>query len=146
MNIFKALILLSFTFLSACSSTSIPYINDSAKLDRVMYLRGVFNWWEADDSFKLIKQPDGSYMTSVELIADGQPYDFKIADANWSQGFNCGYLHKSNDEVVTLNRLLKADCNTTANNFKFTPKQTGSYSFYVNFSNLANPSLVVRKN
>jgi len=110
-----------------------------------MYLRGVFNWWEADEAFKLIEQPDGTYMAKVELIADGQPYDFKIADANWSQGYNCGYLEKANDEIISLNRLVKADCNTTTNNFKFTPTHSGRYAFYVNFVNFQAPSLVVRK-
>lgn len=133
--------------LSACSSMpSLPLISSSDSLQRDMYLRGVFSWWEADDTYKLIKGSDGQYRASFELVADGQPYDFKISDAQWSQGFHCGYIGSDQDSVVSLGREIQADCNAKdVKNFKFTPPQTGNYQFMVDFSNLQNPTLIVSK-
>ena len=95
-----------------------------------LYLRGVFNWWEADARYKMIKHADHHYSATIDLIADGQPYEFKFSDQDWSLGTNCGYLMQDRDQILRLDTIVKADCKTRANNFKFTPLLTGSYTFH----------------
>jgi hypothetical protein len=104
-------------------------------MSEFMYLRGVFTWWDAEDEFKLKKvdgQPD-VYFSSAELVADGQPYDYKFADAGWSAGSNCGFKGKE-DEVVEVGKRSKVNCSSAFENFKFTPPETGVYNFFIDFS------------
>ena len=119
--------------LSACSSVNLitnkNFQANDTQWDQ-LYLRGVFNWWEADDKFKLTKSGNFLYSTTVNLVADGQPYDFKFSDKDWSPGLNCGYLVQDSDEIIQLNAIVKADCNTPVNNFKFTPTSSGNYTFH----------------
>ncbi|MDF2179735.1 hypothetical protein P2G88_15900 [Aliiglaciecola sp. CAU 1673] len=103
-----------------------------------LYLRGVFTWWEADERFLMQPNKAGVYQTEAELIADGQPYDFRFADKAWSKGSNCGYANKQ-DEKIKLGIAVQADCDTANNNFKFTPKRTGVYQFTIDFSKADGP-------
>ncbi|WP_088329281.1 hypothetical protein [Lacimicrobium sp. SS2-24] len=139
-NAVQLLLILSVT---ACSS--LPQVITPEAPPEELYLRGVFNWWEAEESFKLYKISDRLYSAETELIADGQPYDFRIADADWSKGANCGYAEKATDEVIKLNREVGADCYTINNNFKFTPKETGVYQFLIDFSDVDAPRVKIRR-
>lgn len=95
-----------------------------------LYLRGVFNWWEADARYKLTKNAEHHYSATIDLVADGQPYEFRFSDQDWSLGTNCGYLAQDRDQVLNLNTIVQADCNTHIKNFKFTPVLSGSYTFH----------------
>lgn len=95
-----------------------------------LYLRGQFAWWDALPEYKVKKVESGLYRTEVKLKADGQPYEFKFGDANWSSGTNCGYLSEKDDETVTLNNPVNANCSAVFENFRFTPPETGVYDFY----------------
>ena len=64
-----------------------------------LYLRGQFAWWDALPEYKVKTVEPGVYRTEVELKADGQPYEFKFGDANWSSGSNCGYLSEKEDDI-----------------------------------------------
>ncbi len=94
-----------------------------------LYLRGQFAWWDALPEYKVKQVENGLYRTEVELKADGQPYEFKFGDANWSSGTNCGYLSEE-DKDVELNKPVKANCSAVFENFRFTPPETATYGFY----------------
>jgi hypothetical protein len=131
--------------LSGCATNILqPFISSDIAYDE-LYLRGVFTWWEADPKYKLEKVQDGRYATTIKLIADGQPYDFKFSDADWTPGLNCGYLDKDNDQLVTLDQAVSSGCDTTDQNFKFIPSETGVFEFSIDFSDPATPSVMVKR-
>jgi hypothetical protein len=131
--------------LSVAACSSLPQVITPVSPPDELYLRGVFNWWEAEESFRLYKVSDRLYTAETELIADGQPYDFRIADADWSKGANCGYQDKEADEVIRLNRSVNADCSSINNNFKFTPRETGIYQFFIDFKDVQSPTVKIRR-
>ena len=110
-----------------------------------LYLRGSFSWWEADDSYRVVPVSDNTYRVVVELVADGQPYDFKFADKSWTMGLSCGYKNKEQDETIQLDRPVTLNCYTPVDNFVFKPTESGKYLFTLNFKNIKRPSLVVTK-
>lgn len=125
--------LLFVTLAAAVMATGCAGGGGKRDLSEYMYVRGVFTWWDAEEDFKLKKAGDNLYYASGELMADGNPYDFKFADAGWSAGANCGFLGKE-DEVLELGKRVKVNCNSVFENFKFTPTETGVYNFYIDTS------------
>jgi hypothetical protein len=128
---------LSAMLLGGCASSSVPteqVIVGAAELDKPLYLIGSFNWWEVDEQYVLVKGRKNTYSTRVELIADGQPYDFIIADAKWSPGYTCGYHTKSKDHLLQLDKDVDADCTKRTNNFQFKPIENGVYQLTIDFS------------
>ncbi|WP_100644154.1 hypothetical protein [Alteromonas facilis] len=120
---------LAFLLLGGCTSSSVlnqsvfnttPEINASE-----LYVRGVFNWWEAEDNYRLIQVTADSYSIELDLIADGQPYDFKLADSVWSPHTNCGAESVSVSLIET--QLYSLYCGDDAQNLQFTPSQTGRF-------------------
>ena len=106
-----------------------------------MYLRGVFNWWEASEAFKLEAVSSTEYAVTIELIADGQPYDFKVADSTWSMPLNCGNSFEGTS--MSLRKTIELVCASDSVNLKFTPKQTGLYTFTLDVSDNAEPELTI---
>src|SRR5690606_17578920 len=80
--------------LAGCATSGGDVSNKSGKpdLSQTLYLRGMFTWWDADDAYKVKRIGEDLYMATARLEADGQPYEFKFADASWTPGTNCGYL------------------------------------------------------
>lgn len=138
-----AALIFTLVLLGGCASNVIPSFSPSPDYGS-LYLRGVFTWWEADDKYKLKEISNNVYATQIELIADGQPYDFKFADATWSPNLNCGYAYLS-DQNVKLNERVKADCETSDQNFKFTPNKTGLFEFSIDFNGFGSPRILVRQ-
>lgn len=124
--------------LSGCASNVIPTFSDTPDYSS-LYLRGVFTWWEADEKYKLVEISNNKYATSIRLIADGQPYDFRFADSNWSPDLNCGYLKANSDQIIKLGQSVKANCESKDENFRFTPTETGLYQFSIDFSGYGSP-------
>ncbi|MFD2096183.1 hypothetical protein ACFSJ3_09325 [Corallincola platygyrae] len=133
---FKKLLLVTLAAAALATGCSGGGSSGSGKRDlsEFMYLRGVFTWWDAEPEFQLKKadKPD-VYFASAELVADGQPYDFKFADAGWSAGSNCGFKGKE-DEVVEVGKRVKSNCSSAFENFKFTPPETAVYDFFIDVS------------
>lgn len=129
--------------LSACSTRSardlISFEPDKNYQD--MYLRGVFNWWEATEQFKLTRVNSERYSITIELIADGQPYDFKVADANWDPEFNCGFEYAP--RKVELYDSVDLVCEQTSQNIQFVPSETGQFKFEFDISNNNEPELTI---
>jgi len=129
------------SLLSGCATNVIDSFIKEQNYDG-LYLRGVFSWWEADEKYKLVELSDQVYSTSIELIADGQPYDFKFADANWTPGMNCGYASES-DKIIIVGDSVRSNCDTTDENFRFTPTETGTFQFIINFNGFGSPKVTI---
>ncbi|NTS76150.1 hypothetical protein HR060_04645 [Catenovulum sp. SM1970] len=130
----KKLIPLSLfaVLVSACSTTPQAPI----EIDRSdeLYLRGSFTWWDAEKDYLVKKVQDQVYRTTVDLVADGQPYEFRFADEAWSTGNNCGYLDKASDETIALDTPVTGNCLANYESFLFTPDESGKYDFYIDFT------------
>jgi hypothetical protein len=137
----------SVGILSLCLSSCATNVIDSfitEKNYQGLYLRGVFSWWEADEKYKLVEVKNEVFSTRIQLIADGQPYDFKFADADWTPGMNCGYNNQS-DQVIIVGKTINSNCETTDENFRFTPQETGQFEFTIDFSGFGAPKVTVLK-
>ncbi|PKI01167.1 hypothetical protein [Glaciecola sp. 33A] len=147
MHKFTKLLVVAFSLvvLSACSTQSarnlISFEADKNYQD--MYLRGVFNWWEASDQFKLTRISPEFYTITIELIADGQPYDFKVANASWTPEFNCGFEYSP--RRVELYDAVELVCEQTSQNIQFVPADTGLFTFEFDISNNNEPELTITK-
>lgn len=131
--------------LAGCASSgSVDFFNQSATKDYSnMYLRGVFNWWEVNESFKLIPTDDKKYAVTIELIADGQPYDFKVADSAWTMTLNCG--NEFGKQAITLGDNVALICASDSINLQFTPSETGLFEFILNVSDNDEPELLIKR-
>ena len=130
------------SLLCSCATNVIDSFIEEKNYDG-LYLRGVFSWWEADEKYKLIESSNNVYSTTIELIADGQPYDFKFADTNWTPGLNCGYANET-DKIIVVGSTARANCETTDENFRFTPLETGTFEFVIDFSGYGEPKASIQ--
>ncbi|MFC3033220.1 hypothetical protein ACFOEE_11885 [Pseudoalteromonas fenneropenaei] len=137
-------------FLSACSSQlSGIKVRDQqttttviSKIDKVMFVRGDFTLWDADPVYQMREQEAGLYQTRVKFTTPGKVYEFKIADANWSEGYNCGYAVEGK---LALSLAQVADCRTVYNYFSFTPERKGWYIIQLDYRNPRQPLVSVLK-
>lgn len=134
-------------FLGGCTTTKtfVDKLSGEKPDYSSLYLRGSFTWWEADEAYRVVEHKDNIYRVVVELVADGQPYDFKFADKDWSTGLSCGYKNKSSDENLQVNLTVNANCDTPVDNFVFTPKESGKYIFQIDFNSWSDPQVTVLK-
>lgn len=139
----KILFLASVFAITGCAvpSTSELFSTTPEKNYSEVYLRGVFNWWEATDAFKFKVVDEYTLSVDVELIADGQPYDFKVADNTWSPAFNCGLATQS--AAMSINVDVELYCYSDSLNLQFTPAETATYRFELDVSNNQYPELKV---
>lgn len=134
-------------FLTACSSKGSFSIPEVAQPEpninfSQLYLRGVFNWWEATPAYQFRKGSNGWYV-DVELIADGQPYDFRLSDSTWSPSQSCGAKYKG--QPVMLETTLYLICAQSSENLQFTPSTTGIYRFTIAPASANEITLFIRK-
>ena len=85
------------------------------------------------------------YETKIRFSTPGNAYEFKIADAQWSAGYNCGYLDEALDKTLELGLPVQADCNSVYNYFSFTPEEKGWYKVSINFSRFKKPLVTVNQ-
>ncbi|MBD1581878.1 hypothetical protein [Pseudoalteromonas sp. S16_S37] len=133
--------------LSACSSqislsnsTSGPTISET--LERTMYLRGDFTLWDAEPHYILKPQGAGIYTVKAKFMTPGKVYEFKIADEQWSKGYNCGYKVQG---VLKLGQPQLADCNTIYNYFSFVPSKKGWYVISFDYSDNRSPKVTITR-
>lgn len=139
------IVLICVSTLGACASSGTSSLFEKPPLKDYsnMYLRGNFSWFEANENFKLVAISNEEYAVVTELIADGQPYDFKVADAQWSMTLNCGNSFKS--YPVKLDKSYELVCASDSLNLQFTPSETGRYQFILDVSDNDRPSLRIEK-
>lgn len=137
--------------LSACSAqiSSIQVRGDGTStntvirnIERPMFVRGDFTLWDADPIYQLRSTTPGVYQVRVKWTTPGKVYEFKIADADWTEGYNCGY---ANDGKLMLGQASAADCNTVYNYFSFTPERKGMYVIELDYRNPRLPLVTVKQ-
>ncbi|MCW8093443.1 hypothetical protein [Alteromonas sp. ASW11-130] len=101
--------------------------NGDIALDE-LYIRGVFNWWEARENHRL-NEKSRQGTVDVELIADGQPNDFKFSNQYWSPSQTCGGSYAG--QIVSTRSTFYLTCGSEAQNLQFTPAEDGIYRFIV---------------
>lgn len=142
------------SLLTACSTTKqvgptiikpVAPIDEPTKADYSdMYLRGTFNWWNAQAEYQLEKVGHQLYRTQVELTADGQYYEFVFADKDYNPGKNCGFAKTTQSIVYSGGSAIAANCSSLNSYFKFKPDQSRSYYFYFDHTT-ALPKVYIRK-
>lgn len=144
-NLIKlATLLISLQVLVGCASSGSNSFGISTQNDYSnMYLRGVFNWWEVNEAFKLMPMSSDQYAATIELIADGQPYDFKVADSNWTMTLNCG--NEFGSVPMKLSKKVYLVCASDSINLQFTPSETGFFQFILDVSDNDEPELSIKR-
>jgi hypothetical protein len=107
-------------------------------LKRVMYVKGTLNEWS--NSQAMVYEGDNVY-TSVFTL-DATDYEFKVADANWTDDTNFGAT--LGDEVLDLDvskSLVFGE--GVAQNITVTIAEAGNYKFVLDASTLDAPTLTV---
>ncbi|MCC2616918.1 hypothetical protein LJ739_11765 [Aestuariibacter halophilus] len=143
-RIVSFLSLLALLALTGCASRTGFELPSATPDYSELYLRGVFNWWEADDQYRVQELGTDLYGAEVKLIADGQPYDFKFADSHWTPGLSCGSYRGDDSVTIQLHQTLSARCDNPQGNFQFTPDRSGVYQFSIDFSDHDNPQVFVQ--
>ncbi|CCQ10690.1 putative orphan protein [Pseudoalteromonas luteoviolacea B = ATCC 29581] len=147
----KQLVLaISVLLLSACSAqlTNVKVRGETPSnvavksIDKTMYVRGDFTLWDADAAYQLRAVSPGLYQVRVKLTTPGKVYEFKIADAAWTEGYNCGYAV---DGRLMLGEPKVADCHTVYNYFNFTPDRKGTYLIELDYRNPRQPLVSVQQ-
>jgi len=110
----------------------------------MLYLRGDFSAWNNLEKYRVRNVGNGVYKSTVELAADGVPYELKFTDSNGLAGTNCGYLNQPDDQLLQISKKVRANCNAVFENFKFLPRQSGKYDFFIDFSD-RTPQVWVEK-
>ncbi|SFC49790.1 hypothetical protein [Pseudoalteromonas denitrificans] len=133
--------------ITACSSTDSFEENAVSKTDIMtpIYLRGNFNTWEAQPEYQLKKINKDILQTKVKFSTAGETYEFKIADKNWSQGLNCGYMSEELDQFIESGIPVQANCNSIYNYFSFTPYESGWYQVSINFRQKTKPLVTINQ-
>lgn len=146
----RILTLAVVSLLTACSSQmQMPDMSDvlpSQQLDKTMYLRGDFTLWDAEPQYQFEQVAPAIYQANVKFSTPGKVYEFKIADADFSEGYNCGYseLDPAGQSLI-LGQPVSADCNTIYNYFSFTPAIKGSYIVSIDYRNYDEPQVTITK-
>ncbi len=133
--------------LTACTSQiSINDVLPQQELDRTIYLRGDFTLWDAEPLYQFAPVGPALYQAQVKFSTPGKVYEFKIADADFSEGYNCGYSDaQPAGQSLTLGQPAIADCNTIYNYFSFTPAIKGTYIVSIDYSDYDKPQVTITK-
>ncbi|MCF2949927.1 hypothetical protein L0668_17540 [Paraglaciecola aquimarina] len=107
-------------------------------LKRVMYVKGTLNDWSNTD----VMTYQGDNIYTADLVLTAQDYEFKVADANWTEDTNFGAA--AGDEMLAL------DTNKTlvfgegiAQNITLTIPAAGTYRFTLDATDTAAPIVSV---
>ena len=133
--------------LTACTSqVSINDVLPQQELDKTIYLRGDFTLWDAEPQYQFMPVGGALYQAEVKFSTPGKVYEFKIADADFSEGYNCGYSDSQPaGQKLTLGQSVLADCNTIYNYFSYTPAIKGTYIVSIDFSDYDEPKVTITK-
>lgn len=133
--------------LTACTSQiSINDVLPQQELDKTIYLRGDFTLWDAEPQYQFAPVGPALYQAQVKFSTPGKVYEFKIADADFSEGYNCGYSDaQPAGQSLTLGQPAIADCNTIYNYFSFTPAIKGTYIVSIDYSDYDKPQVTITK-
>ena len=136
------------SLLAACSSTDNAILDQevaTGNVDTALYLRGDFTLWEAQKAYLLAQQTSNVLTTKVKFSTIGKAYEFKIADAQWTQGYNCGFKNEDLDKFLEVGIPVQANCDSVYNYFSFTPYEAGWYEVSINFKNKSTPLVTINQ-
>lgn len=107
-------------------------------LKRVMYVKGTLNEWS--NSQAMVYEGDNLYSSIFTL--DSTDYEFKVADANWTDDTNFGATE--GDEVLELDMTKNLVFGEgVAQNITMTITDAGNYKFTLDATDPAAPVLTV---
>ncbi len=130
------------TLLTACSSQlSFPVKSPERAISKALYLRGEFSLWDAQPEYLFKQETEGGFVSKIYFAKAGVAYEFKIADEEWSPGYNCGYLDQGKGGKLLLGQSMAADCESIYNYFSFTPANKGWYQVRINFPVFGEPEV-----
>jgi pullulanase len=102
-----------------------------------LYVRGLNTDWSASTPTRMSYLGSGLYKYTVQLAASAQ--QFKVADAGWTDGTNCGTA-----TPVAVGAPLTLKCVGPGNdNIAFTVPSAGFYDFSMNATSTTAPVLTV---
>ena len=107
--------------------------------EAVLYARGSFNGWENQDAYAF-SYADNIYSMVVHLEASPDVYEFKIADANWSEPTSFGTLAGEEDVVLGEAKVLTV---TEGQNIKITASEAANYQLTFDATDPQAPVLTV---
>ena len=133
--------------LTACTSqVSINDVLPQQELDKTVYLRCDFTLWDAEPQYQFMPVGGALYQAEVKFSTPGKVYEFKIADADFSEGYNCGYSDaQPAGQKLTLGQPVLADCNTIYNYFSYSPAIKGTYIVSIDYSDYDKPKVTITK-
>jgi pullulanase len=116
-----------------------------APYPRDLFVRGGFNDWgnpTPTEAYRLQFQGGTSYSVSAPIGAAGN-YEFKVADAGWTDDTNCG----SDSGTLGLRLGIPATlhCKGSSGNLAMSAPAAGNYTFALDAANTANPVLTVSR-
>jgi hypothetical protein len=107
-------------------------------LKRVMYVKGTLNEWS--NSQAMVYEGDNIYSSIFSL--DATDYEFKVADANWTDDTNFGAAE--GDEALTLDMMKSLVFGEgVAQNITLTITDAGNYKFSLDATDPTAPVLTV---
>ncbi len=128
----------TYVFELDASNTAAPTLtvtNDDPFVGTPVFLRGGMNGWGETDLMTHIG--GGIYQGTFTISAE--THSFKIASGDWST-VNLGA--NSADELVTEGAVMSL-LSGSNDNFSMTFTEAGDYTFYVDVSDLAEPTLAI---
>jgi len=134
----------NYVFRLDAASTTNPAltVRKAPAFPRAIYVRGINEDWSATAT-TLMQQDPASNVYRVVLNAPAGPDNegFKIADAGWTSGTDCG-----SSTPVTIGQPLTLACASPGNgNIPVTFPTAGTYLFALDATNPAAPQLTVEK-
>jgi hypothetical protein len=134
-------------FMSGCATQLDKQVDIySAQLEEDrLYVKGTFNWWGVNEAFRFtsLAGKSNSWFVDVDLIDDGNLYDFKLADENWSPSQTCGAY--STKEVLQIKQATKLFCDSASQNFQFSPIGNGKYRLIISKNSQSIYTLSITK-
>lgn len=106
-----------------------------------LYLKGGFNDWANDENY-VFAYEDGIFIMVASLTASAEPYEFKVADANWSEPTSFGAADGEAEIVIGESKNLVVGEDVTVN-LTITVASDANYQFYFNAKDPENPTLTV---
>ncbi|MFT4924095.1 MAG: hypothetical protein ACI8WB_000173 [Phenylobacterium sp.] len=107
--------------------------------EAILYLRGDFNAWEQQDAYAF-SYADNIYTVVAHLEASADTYNFKIADANWSEPTSFGATATEGDIVLDEGKTLTV---VEGENLKITVSTATNYQFTFDATDPEAPVLTV---
>ena len=131
--------------LVGCSSTDDSLLvrtSHVGNVDTTLYLRGDFTLWEAQKAYQITQQTANVYSTKVKFGSIGKAYEFKVADADWTEATNFGAATGEEAlEIDTAKTLVFGE--GVAQNMTLDVIVPGDYAFTLDATDPAAPIITV---